>query len=88
MAALSFRVRRRTIRTTFLTLLLTQTDALLNVQQTIDAGALLDLTNGRDWVIQQMGSGPNTCGFSKCNWDWELAIEAWGCADPRIGPTG
>jgi hypothetical protein len=59
---------------------------LLNVQQTIDAGALLKLTNGYTWTIEQTGStkADGDCGFfSTCDWDWELDIEAWGCAAPK-----
>ena len=60
--------------------------ALLNVQQTIDASALLKLTNGYTWVIEQTGStkADGQCGFfSSCDWDWELDVEAWGCAAPK-----
>jgi hypothetical protein len=59
---------------------------LLNVQQTIDASALLPLTNGDTWVIEQTGStkADGDCGFfSSCDWDWELDVEAWGCAAPK-----
>jgi hypothetical protein len=59
---------------------------LLNVQQTIDASSLLELTNGNTWVIEQTGSTKvdGDCDlFGSCNWDWELDIEAWGCAAPR-----
>jgi hypothetical protein len=53
----------------------------LNVQQTIDANALLDLTNGRIWQVRQSGPGETfTLGGI---WDWMLEIEAWGCADTR-----
>jgi hypothetical protein len=59
---------------------------LLSVQQTIDDNALLGLTNGETWIIEQTGSTKldGDCGFfGGCNWDWELDIEAWGCAGPR-----
>jgi hypothetical protein len=59
---------------------------LLNVQQTIDSGALLELTNGYTWTIRQSGTTKvdGSCGFfSTCDWDWELGIEAWGCAVPK-----
>lgn len=54
----------------------------LSVQQTIDAGALLDLTNGRIWQIRQSGEGGGLNG----KWDWTVEIEAWGCADARVVP--
>ncbi len=60
--------------------------ALLNVQQTIDSSALLQLTNGYTWVIEQSGSTKvdGDCDvFESCDWDWELDIEAWGCAAPQ-----
>jgi hypothetical protein len=59
---------------------------LLNVQQTIDQSALLPLTNGDTWAIEQTGStkADGDCGFfSSCDWDWELDVEAWGCAAPK-----
>jgi hypothetical protein len=59
---------------------------LLNVQQTIDSSALLPLTNGDTWVIEQTGStkADGDCGFfGSCDWDWELDVEAWGCAAPK-----
>ena len=59
---------------------------LLNVQQTIDQSALLKLTNGYTWTIEQTGSttADGHCNvFSSCDWDWELDIEAWGCAAPK-----
>jgi hypothetical protein len=59
---------------------------MLNVQQTIDQSALLKLTNGYTWVIEQKGStkANGDCGlFGSCDWDWQLDIEAWGCAAPK-----
>jgi hypothetical protein len=55
-------------------------DVYLNVQQTIDRTALLDLTNGRYWEIQQNG------GSWPSRWDWTLEIESWGCSDARFAP--
>ena len=55
----------------------------LNVQQTVDADAFLELTNGRIWEIQQQGDGTT---FLE-DWDWTLEIEAWGCADARPPPV-
>jgi hypothetical protein len=59
---------------------------LFNVQQIIDQSALLKLTNGYTWVIEQKGSTKDDgdCGlFGSCDWDWELDVEAWGCAAPK-----
>jgi hypothetical protein len=59
---------------------------LLNVQQIIDKGALLKLTNGYTWVIEETGTtkAQGDCGFfGSCNWDWKLDVEAWGCAAPK-----
>lgn len=55
----------------------------LQVQQTIDKGALLDLTNGRTWTIRQTGDAGGLGG----KWDWQLGIEAWGCSTPKPPPT-
>ncbi len=58
---------------------------LLSVQQTIDSTALLKLTNGYTWAIEESGSTKvdGDCDlFESCDWDWELDIEAWGCAAP------
>jgi hypothetical protein len=59
---------------------------LLDVQQTINSDALLKLTNGYTWSIEQKGTttANGHCNvFSSCDWDWELGIEAWGCAAPK-----
>jgi hypothetical protein len=64
----------------------TGASVLLSVQQTIDSNALLSLTNGRTWTVEQTGSTKldGDCGFfGGCNWDWELDVEAWGCAAPK-----
>jgi hypothetical protein len=55
----------------------------LNVQQIIDSSALLDLTNGRIWEIQQNGK-TNVFGT---RWNWHLYIESWGCADALPNPN-
>lgn len=52
------------------------TDNIVNVQQTIDAGALLEFAGGTSWNIR----------VDECNGPCEditLEIEAWGCADAR-----
>jgi hypothetical protein len=59
---------------------------LLGVQQTIDSSALLKLTNGYTWAIEQSGSTKvdGDCDLiESCDWDWELDVEAWGCAAPQ-----
>jgi hypothetical protein len=50
-------------------------DRLLNAQQTIGVETQLDLTNGRYWTVRKSGS------HSGSDWDWELRVEAWGCAE-------
>lgn len=47
---------------------------ILNVQQTIAADALLDLTNGRTWIVREKG------GFVASAYDIKLEIETWGCS--------
>jgi len=47
---------------------------ILNVQQTIHADALLDLTNGRTWEIREKG------GFVASAYDLKLEIQSWGCS--------
>jgi hypothetical protein len=49
-----------------------------NAQQTIDKKELLDLTNGRSWSLRKSGG----CG-AFCNWDWEIFVQSWGCADAQ-----
>ncbi len=72
----------------------TGTELRLSVQQTISKDAFLDMTNARTWSIRQSGKVKtnNTCvpifGEDCLNtWDWELHVQAWGCADPRPGGT-
>lgn len=48
-------------------------DHLLNAQQTVDEGMLLELTQGRYWNLRRSDSG------SLWAWDWTLRLEAWGC---------
>ena len=52
---------------------------ILDVQQTIDAGALLELTNGRSWEIRRRQGNFAIHGAS----DLRLTVESWGCADVR-----
>lgn len=54
----------------------------LNVQQTIDAGALLEMTNGRIWKIRQSAKAGGLDG----TWDWTMELESWGCAEARPIP--
>lgn len=53
---------------------------VLDVQQTIAAGALLTLTNGRNWVIRGQHGNLDLSGA----WDLRLTLESWGCADARM----
>jgi hypothetical protein len=53
-------------------------DLELNAQQVIAKEDLLDLTNGRTWTVRK-GDGGGVFGIGK--WDWEITLEAWGCAD-------
>ncbi len=55
-------------------------ELVFNAQQTIEKGKLLDLTNNRSWTIRKAHEG----GFLEWSWDWELKIEAWGCADGTL----
>lgn len=53
---------------------------VLDVQQTIAAGALLNLTNGRSWDIHVRRGN-----FDLANAiDVHLALESWGCAGVRV----
>lgn len=54
-------------------------DLILDVQQTIDAGALLEMTNGRSWEIRDRRGNFLIHGAS----DLRLTMESWGCADVR-----
>ena len=56
-------------------------DLRFNAQQTIDKADLLDLTNGRTWSIRKGGG----CGLF-CEWDWEVHLQSWGCADAHDRP--
>jgi hypothetical protein len=51
-------------------------DLRFNAQQVIDKKDLLDLTNGRYWSIRKSGG----CGLF-CDWDWEIFVQSWGCAN-------
>lgn len=50
-------------------------DHLFNAQQTIGLDAQMDMTNGRFWSVRRSGTHLNS------DWDWELRVEAWGCAE-------
>ncbi len=54
-------------------------DLVLDVQQTIDAGALLEMTNERSFEIRERRGNLDLSGAS----DLRLTIESWGCADVR-----
>ena len=52
---------------------------VLDVQQTVAAGALLPLTNARSWEIRSRQGNLNLSGV----WDLRLTLESWGCAGVR-----
>jgi len=54
-------------------------DRILDVQQTIDAGALLEMTNGRRFEVRERVGNLDLSGAS----DLRLSVESWGCADVR-----
>lgn len=58
----------------------------IKVQQTIPVDSLLDLTNGRSWTIRTKVK--DGCGLFGCSrdYDWELTVQAWGCADKLPEP--
>jgi len=56
-------------------LVLDSDDHLFNATQIIPVEKDLDLTNGRFWTVRREGTHLNS------DWDWELRIEAWGCAE-------
>ena len=49
-------------------------DHLFNTSQIIPLAKQLELTNGRYWTVRRAGT------HLWSDWDWELRIEAWGCA--------
>lgn len=58
----------------------------IKVQQTIPVADLLDLTNGRTWSIRtKVKDGCNLFGCNR-DFDWELTVQAWGCADKLPSP--
>lgn len=50
-------------------------DHLFNATQTIPADQQLALTNGAYWTVRRSGT------HIWSDWDWELRVEAWGCAE-------
>ncbi len=50
-------------------------DHLFNATQTIPLEQQLDMTNGRYWSVRRSGT------HYLSDWDWELRVEAWGCAE-------
>lgn len=58
-------------------------ELVFNAQQTIARDKLLDLTNARSWKIRKAHDG----GFLGWDWDWELTVESWGCADGTLPPA-
>ena len=58
-------------------------DHLMNASQIISAEQLYDLSNGVWWSVRKQGEASLLNDF-----DWELRIEAWGCADTVPPPAG
>lgn len=50
-------------------------DHLFNAQQTIPLDRQLELTNGAYWTVRREGT------HNLSDWDWELYVSAWGCAE-------
>ncbi|MCC6522882.1 MAG: hypothetical protein IT373_09495 [Polyangiaceae bacterium] len=50
-------------------------DHLFNAQQIIPLAMQLELTNGAWWSVRRQGT------HSLSDWDWELFVKAWGCAE-------
>jgi hypothetical protein len=50
-------------------------DHLFNAQQTIDMDKHLEMTNGTFWTVRRAGK------HLWSEWDWELTVKAWGCAE-------
>jgi hypothetical protein len=56
---------------------------VLSVQQTIDAGALLSMTNGRSWTVYQERGDVGDLLSGRNAWTITLTMESWGCANVR-----
>jgi len=50
-------------------------DHLFNAQQVIPLDKQLELTGGAYWTVRRAGT------HNLSDWDWELFISAWGCAE-------
>ena len=50
-------------------------DRLFNVSQSIPADMHMTMTQGGWWTVRETGN------FNLIDWDWELRMEAWGCAE-------
>lgn len=59
----------------------------IKIQQTIAVSDLLDLTNGRTWTIRSSARDCNFLGICDRNFDWELTVQAWGCAERLVTPN-
>jgi hypothetical protein len=63
-------------------------DNVFNAQQSIDKNELLDMTNGKTWLIDRSGgSCGGFIGIGTHSCDWTLTIESWGCADSVPTPN-
>jgi hypothetical protein len=49
-------------------------DHLFSAQQSLPAEEFLDATHGVAWSVRKSGTNLNSL------WDWELQMQAWGCA--------
>ena len=52
-------------------------DHLFNAQQIIPLDIQLQMTNGVSWSVRRGDDG----NFIDGGWDWELTVQAWGCAE-------
>ena len=50
-------------------------DHLFNAQQTVPLDMQLELTNGAFRTVRREGT------HNLSDWDWELVVKAWGCAE-------
>ena len=50
-------------------------DHLFNAQQTIPLDKQLELSNGAYWTVRRDGT------HNLSDWDWELFVQVWGCAE-------
>lgn len=56
---------------------------VISVQQTIAAGALLSMTNGRTWTVRKEEGNVSSAFSGAGAWIITLTMESWGCANVR-----